>query len=114
MLHLCNHLLHSKHPTIYEVSKNGVFTRAQTLDTSAYYRWDNSVDPKTESFPPGFRMIATSTDPGANQDGEDNMYTECCNMVGDGEECKTWNQLKFPTRTCDFLGIALGESWQSI
>ena len=103
------------HPTIYEVTDNAdgtkTYTRAPGIDTSPYYRWDNSVLPKTEAFPPGFRMIAHSNDPGANQGGETgaNMLTECCDLLGDEEEdCVSWDRLHFPTRTCDFLGIAMG------
>ena len=103
------------HPTIYEVTDNAdgtkTYTRAPGIDTSPYYRWDNSVSPKTEAFPPGFRMIAHSNDPGANQGGETgaNMLTECCDLLGDEEEdCVSWDRLHFPTRTCDFLGIAMG------
>jgi hypothetical protein len=68
---------------------------------------------RTEAFPPGFRMIAHSNDDGANLAGETgrNMLTECCNIIGDEEEdCQTWDKLHFPTQTCDFLGIAMGES----
>lgn len=105
-----------QHPTIYEVIDNGdgtqTFTRAIDLYTSPYYRWDNSVEPKTEEFPPGFRMIAASNDPGADQGGEfgGNMFTECCT---DGQACLTWNSLEFPTQTCGFLGIAFGECFQA-
>ena len=89
-----------------------MFTRARNLETSPYYRWDNSVEPRTEAFPPGFRMIAASNDPGANQDGEtgENMFTECCQLLGDDEEdCETWSRLEFPSRNCDFLGMGFGE-----
>ena len=38
------------------------------------------------------------------------MFTECCNFRRNGsEDCISWNSLEFPTQTCDFLGIALGE-----
>jgi len=100
------------HPSIYEVTANGdgteTFTRVSELETSPYYRWDNSVEPKTEAFPPGFRMIAASDDFGANAGGENdlNMFTECCNYVNGQEDCQSWNKLHFPTRTCSFLGIA--------
>jgi hypothetical protein len=104
-----------QHPTIYEVTtdQNGVetYTRAPDIFTSPYYRWDNSVLPATEAFPPSFRMIAHSTDFGANQGGESetNMLVECCNIVNDDEECIFWDYMNFPTQTCDFLGIAFGE-----
>ena len=56
-------------------------------------------------------MIARSSDDGANQGGESdaNMLVECCdtNESGD-EECETWDHMTFPTRSCDFLGIAFG------
>jgi len=101
------------HPSIYRVVDNGdgteTFIRADELDTSPYYRWDNSVLPLTEAFPPGFRMIASTADDGAGQGGEngENMFTECCNIGFLGiEDCQSWNRLKFPTQTCDFLGIA--------
>ena len=58
-------------------------------------------------------MIAHSNDFGANQGGESggNMLTECCNLIDNGtdepdEDCQTWDHLHFPTRKCDFLGIA--------
>jgi len=100
------------HPTIYEVTDNAdgtkTYTRAPDIFSSPYYRWDNSVNPKTEAFPPEFRMIAHSNDFGADQGGESegNMLTECCNFRGDGEVCESWDRLEFPTRKCDFLGIA--------
>eukprot|EP00561_Arcocellulus_cornucervis_P012712 CAMPEP_0185802860 /NCGR_PEP_ID=MMETSP1322-20130828/2246_1 /TAXON_ID=265543 /ORGANISM="Minutocellus polymorphus, Strain RCC2270" /LENGTH=169 /DNA_ID=CAMNT_0028498661 /DNA_START=168 /DNA_END=674 /DNA_ORIENTATION=+ len=74
------------HPSIYEVTANEdgteTFTRVDNLDSSPYYRWDNSVSPKTEAFPPGFRLITASSDAGANNGGENggNMFTECCNF----------------------------------
>ena len=64
------------------------------------------------AFPPGFRMIAHSNDPGADQGGESegNMLTECCDFLGDEEEdCRNWDRLHFPSRKCDFLGIAFGK-----
>ena len=109
------------HPSIYRVTDNTdgteTFTRVDNLESSPYYRWDNSVfdidaTPKTEAFPPHFRYIAASSDPGANNGGEngENMFTECCDYQSNGEEdCVSWNRLEFPTQTCDFLGIALGE-----
>ena len=104
------------HPSIYEVTDNEdgteTFTRVDNLDSSPYYRWDNSVSPKTEAFPPGFRLITASSDAGANNGGEngENMFTECCNFRRNGsEDCISWNGLEFPTQTCEFLGIALGE-----
>ena len=106
-IHIC--LL--QHPSIYEVVQNGdgskTFTRIDAVETSPYYRWDNSVLPRTEAFPPGFRMIAHSNDIGA----EGQMLTECCNIIRDEEEsCSEWDRLHFPpNRKCDFLGIALGE-----
>jgi len=98
------------HPSIYEVTDNGdgteTFTRVSNLDSGPYYRWDNSVEPKTEAFPPAFRMIAGSDDNGANVG--DNMFTECCDLNSDGEEesCQEWDRLFFPERSCGFLGIA--------
>jgi len=105
------------HPTIYQVITNNndgtkSYVRAPKIETSPYYRWDNSVLPKTEAFPPGFRMIAHSNDLGASKSGElgFNMFTECCNLrMEDGEEeedCQNWNELHFPSQKCDFLGIA--------
>lgn len=103
------------HPTIYEVTTNSdgtkKYTRAPFLDTSPYYRWDNTVLPKTEAFPPGFRMIAHSNDAGAalGEIDDGNIMTECCDLIGDDEEdCQEWNKLHFPTQSCDFLGIAFG------
>ena len=110
-----SHMFMIQHPTIYEVTNDGrggeTFTRARNLETSPYYRWDNRVKPRTEAFPPGFRMIAASNDPGANQDGEsgENMLTECCDLDGEEEDCQSWGRLEFPRRNCDFLGIAFGE-----
>merc|ERR1711970_942108 len=55
-------------------------------------------------------MIAHSNDPGAQQGGESgaNMLTECCDFTANGDEdCVSWDRLEFPTRTCDFLGIAM-------
>merc|ERR1719323_666828 len=34
--------------------------------------------------------------------------TECCSLLDDGDEsCEEWKFLHFPTRNCDFVGIAL-------
>ena len=105
-----------KHPTIFEVTtdSNGVeiYTRAPTLLTSPYYRWMNDDEFETEAFPDGFRMIAHSTDDGAQQAGESggNMLVECCQMIDDEEDCEFWDEMMFPTDSCDFLGIAFGMS----
>lgn len=104
-----------QHPSIYRVTDDGIsgtktFTRVNNLDTSPYYRWDKSNAPEVVAFPPGFRMIAHSNDVGATQGGESgaNMMTECCDMGPNGEEqCESWGELRFPTRTCSFLGIAM-------
>ena len=95
------------------------FTRVNNLETSPYHRWDKSNAPETVNFPPGFRMIAHSNYAGANQAGatRGNMLTECCDVAsnnGEEGECETWDRLNFPTRTCGFLGIAMGRSPQSI
>jgi hypothetical protein len=94
------------------------FTRVNNLETSPYYRWDKSNGPEIVAFPPGFRMIAHSNDAGANVGGESggNMLTECCQFDDNGEEgeCETWDRLHFPTRTCGFLGIAMGKSRQTV
>jgi len=103
------------HPSIYEVADNPdgtqTYTRVSNLETSPYYRWDNSVLPRTEAFPPGFRMIAASDDPGADggeAEGFKAMFTECCTLLGGEEEsCESWERLMFPDRACDFLGLAL-------
>ena len=95
------------------MSDDGTYTRVNNLETSPYYRWDKSNAPQVVAFPPGFRMIAHSNDPGANQAGESggNMLTECCQVDSNGEEqCETWDRLHFPTRSCGFLGIAMGKS----
>ena len=104
-----------KHPSIYEVTDNSdgtqTYTRVSQLESSPYYRWDNSVLPKTQAFPPGFRMIASTDDQGSDNGGErgGNMFTECCQLSGGGENCVSWERLNFPSRNCDFLGIAFGE-----
>ena len=103
------------HPAIYHVTANGdgteTFTRVSDLESSPYYRWDNSVLPRTEAFPPGFRMIAASDDPGADGgggDGERAMFTECCDVAE--TNCEFWEgSLQFPEYPCGFLGISLGE-----
>lgn len=102
------------HPSIYRVDSNGLHTRVDNLDFGPYYRWDKSVSPVVEPFPPGFRMIAASNDPGADggdeEDGFVAMFTECCDFVGEEESCNEWEgELFFPKRNCDFLGFALGE-----
>ena len=58
--------------------------------------------PRTEAFPPDFRMIAFS---------DDNVMMECCNhnFLG-GEVCsETWGGIDFPEEDCDFVGIAMGK-----
>ena len=103
------------HPSIYRVDSTGLHTRVDNLEFGPYYRWDKSVSPVVEPFPPGFRMIAASNDPGANggdeEDGFVAMFTECCNFVGGEESCNGYweGELFFPNRNCDFLGFALGE-----
>jgi len=97
------------HPSIYRMTKKKgkkTYTRVSDLDSSPYYRWDNSVSPKTEAFPPEFRMIAHSSDPRALLGGEwgKNLYVECCN---DGFGCETIKgKFEFPRKNCDMLGIA--------
>ncbi len=88
-----------------ETNNDGTKTykRVTQLESSPYYRWDNSVLPKTEAFPPGFRMIAYS-------DKQDGVFVECCNYDEDGDEdcTETEGDLIFPTKACDFVGIAFG------
>ena len=113
------------HPTIYEVTTDAntgdtIYTRAPLIEMSPYYRWHNSVLPRTEAFPPGFRMIAHSDDLGANLTGDregGNLIVECCNYVDDpnlpepDEVCtETWDKLDFPTTSCASMGIGFGES----
>ena len=68
--------------------------------------------PRTEEFPPGFRMIAYSNQQNANTGGETgaNMFVECCNILGEEEEeCTTTaGGIIFPTQACDFVGFAFG------
>jgi hypothetical protein len=98
------------HPSIYRRLRSdgeaATFELVTNLEVGPYYRWDNSVSPRTQAYPPGFQMIAhyPSTDPGA----EGRMMTECCMLSEDGEEqCEEWSFLHFPARNCDFVGIAL-------
>merc|ERR1719510_2263169 len=98
------------HPSIYRRSRsNGEdakFELVTDLEVGPYYRWDNSVSPPTQAYPPGFRMIAhyPNADPGA----EGRMMTECCSYTEDDDEsCEEWKFLHFPERNCDFVGIAL-------
>ena len=90
------------------------YTRVNNLETSPYYRWDNSVLPRTEAFPPEFRMIAYSNqqtpDEGGNAEG--NLFTECCNYNAQGQEVCTEADdggINFPKENCDFAGMAFGE-----
>lgn len=99
------------HPSIYRIADNDdgtkTYTRISDLFSSPYYRWDNSVKPETEAFPPKFRMIAFSDQDGADKGGEtgSNFFMECCN---DGEACDTWTgALSFPRKNCQMLGMAL-------
>lgn len=105
------------HPSIYRRRRSdgnaAGFELVTNLEVGPYYRWDNSVSPPTQAYPPGFRMIAhsPSTDPGA----QGKMMTECCNVSNSGgsainndeESCVEWRFLHFPERNCDFVGIAL-------
>ena len=108
---------HLKHPSIYEVATGQggtkTYTRLNNLNTSPYYRWDNSVLPRTEAFPPKFRMIAYSDQMGANVGGETggNMFVECCNVNAQGEESctETTGGVDFPKKDCSFLGMAFGK-----
>ena len=94
------------HPTVYQVSGGSVdpvYNRVPTSLTT-YYRWDHSALPRTEEFPPGFRVIASSADRGAPPW---NMFSECCNYPGGVQDCQTVTGLNFPNRNCDHLDIAL-------
>ena len=87
------------------------------MQATAYYRWDNSLSPMPEAFPPEFRMIAASTDPGADQGGPTggNLYSECCNLMSDRLDCRLYdggNGLVFPKKKCDFLDIVFGELYR--
>ena len=76
------------HPTVYQVSGGSVdpvYNRVPTSLTT-YYRWDHSALPRTEEFPPGFRVIASSADRGAPPW---NMFSECCNYPGGVQDCQT-------------------------
>mmetsp|Transcript_19687 Transcript_19687/g.22659 ORF Transcript_19687/g.22659 Transcript_19687/m.22659 type:complete len:501 (+) Transcript_19687:1-1503(+) len=102
------------HPSIYRVTEeNGesVYSRANNLESSPYYRWNMDTLPATVAFPPGFRMIAYSDDAGADAGGETggNMLVECCDFLKNGEEdcvITGGNPLIFPTTACEGLGIA--------
>lgn len=102
------------HPSIYEVDTAAdgtkTYTRVSNLETSPYYRWDNSVTPLTEAFPESFRMIAYSNQDGADEGGETggNMFVECCNYDAQGnEDCtETVGELVFPRKNCSFVGLA--------
>jgi len=106
------------HPSIYIEKKiKGVkhYNRISHTRITAYYRWDRSL--VIQAFPPGFRMIAGSTDNGANIGGPTggNLYTECCNFPPEEEEggsldCVSYDNgtpsdLFWPKRKCDFLDI---------
>mmetsp|Transcript_18726 Transcript_18726/g.28079 ORF Transcript_18726/g.28079 Transcript_18726/m.28079 type:complete len:124 (+) Transcript_18726:111-482(+) len=105
-----------QHPSIYRVTRSQgtkTYTRVSQLESSPYYRWDNSVLPRTEAFPRGFRMIAYSNQQGSNAGGETggNMFVECCNVGPNEEESctETVGALEFPTQRCDFVGLAFGK-----
>lgn len=90
------------HPSIYQVSTDAsgakTYNRVNNLETSPYYRWDTTLLPAVEAFPPGFRMIAYSNE---------NLLVECCNMIGEEESCTEQDgNLNFPSQNCDFVGIA--------
>ena len=91
-----------QHPSIYQVSTDAsgvkTYNRVNDLETSPYYRWDTTLLPAVEAFPPGFRMIAYS---------DNNLLVECCNIVGGEESCTEQDgNLNFPNQNCDFVGIA--------
>ncbi|GFH53475.1 hypothetical protein CTEN210_09951 [Chaetoceros tenuissimus] len=99
------------HPSIYEKTRDAspTYTRVSNLETSPYYRWDNSVA-DTKAFPKDFRMIAYSDQANANQGGESggNFFTECCNIVNGEEDCtSTFGKVEFPKQNCGFLGMAM-------
>jgi len=116
------------HPSFYQVV-GGTYNRVSNLDSSPYYRWDKSVVslydqdankeyPAVEAFPPGFRMIAASTDIGADGCGLDGectedsmhaMFTEGCNYSNnDEEQCVSYDgQFVLPTQAYAFVGISL-------
>ncbi len=105
------------HPSIYrktDESGQQKFTRVSNLETSPYYRWNKNSVPETVEFPEGFRMIAYSNQDGAAAGGElgGNLLVECCDMNNGVESCTetTGTTLNWPTRTCDFVGIAFCKS----
>jgi len=110
------------HPTFYEVvDDNGVNKYIRTeSESTLYYRWDNSVHPRTEAFPPGFRMIAHSSDIRANLgqlfDNDTNLLSECCFHQDDEIECDSTPGLHFPTSSCDYLEIlfAMPTCWDGV
>ncbi|KAL3941029.1 MAG: hypothetical protein SGBAC_004535 [Bacillariaceae sp.] len=105
-----------RHPAIDQVAEDQddarTYTLAPDLETGPYYRWGNSVLPRTEAFPPSFRKIAHSNDIGA-ENGEvgsgSNLGTDCCNFVNGEEACEEWACLYIPKpmRTCGD-GVSLG------
>ena len=58
-----------------------------------------------------FRQGADGCGPDGNcgRDPLHAMFTECCMLRNGEEECEAWeqSQIVFPTRRCDFFGIAL-------
>ena len=114
------------HPSIYEKTRgdNPTYTRVSNLESSPYYRWDNSVtDPDgetTQAFPKDFKMIAYSDMENSATGGETggNLFIECCDYNVFGQEVCTSNtgSIQFPTRNCAFLGIAMAmpTCWDAI
>ena len=97
-----------QHPSIYAQDRStGVYTRVTQLESSPYYRWDQSVEPKTEAFPPEFRMIAYSDQDNADSGGETgfNLFMECC--TEDESSCTNSYGTTFPNKNCGFLGLAM-------
>ena len=68
--------------------------------------------PRTEEFPPGFRMIAYSDQgsDGIENDGNyGEIFVECCDIVDERESCtETEGSLILPNQQCDFVGFAFG------
>ena len=80
-----------------------MYSRIHNLETSPYYRWDNSVLPRTETFPQGFCLIVYSNN---------NLFLECCDILNGEESCKDKvGGANFTEENCDFDGMGLGNSF---
>jgi len=84
------------HPTVYEVTSNGVYRKAEIWFTSAYYIWTTG---QATAFPDGFKMVA-----GFGGVPEARANFECVGCEAGGDDC---HYTSFPEESCVELEVSM-------